>query len=59
VLATNATLKKLNLHWNGIGLIGARALAAALEQNATLTTLHLFFNNIGAQGARQPSGSPC
>jgi hypothetical protein len=34
-------LEELNLASNGIGPVGARSLAAALDNSATLTSLHL------------------
>ncbi len=39
-------MKKLSLSHNRIGPVGARALAAALDNNATLTTLKLNYNHI-------------
>lgn len=40
-LATNASLKKLSLHYNDIGEVGATALMAALVTNETLEALAL------------------
>jgi hypothetical protein len=37
---------------NNIGAVGARSLAAALDNNATLMTLDLAVNNISTKGAR-------
>jgi Ran GTPase-activating protein (RanGAP) involved in mRNA processing and transport len=52
VLATNTTLKKLNLYRNCLGPVGARSLAAALHINATLKSLDIRMNSIGHEGAR-------
>ncbi len=52
-LATNATLRALNLADNDIGDAGACALAQALHTNHTLTTLQLNNNRISAVGARE------
>jgi hypothetical protein len=45
-------LEELNLASNGIGPVGARSLAAALDNSVTLTSLHLGSNAIGAEGMR-------
>jgi Ran GTPase-activating protein (RanGAP) involved in mRNA processing and transport len=49
-LATNITLKDLNLSNNDIGDDGAAALARALAVNESLTTLRMWFNRIGDIG---------
>ena len=50
-MATNPTVTKLDLRFNGIGDSGAAALAKAVETNSTLTTLDLSGNEIGESGA--------
>ncbi|XP_068687320.1 NLR family CARD domain-containing protein 3-like isoform X3 [Montipora foliosa] len=50
-MATNSTVKELDLSFNGIGHSGAAALAKAVEINSTLTQLNLFANGIGDSGA--------
>ena len=50
-LATNKTIKKLDLDYNKCGVAGAKCLAAALETNTTLEKLYMEGNDIGPQGA--------
>ena len=50
-MATNSTVTKLDLPWNGIGDSGAAALAKAVEINSSLTGLYLASNKIGDSGA--------
>ncbi|XP_068734596.1 NLR family CARD domain-containing protein 3-like [Montipora capricornis] len=50
-MATNSTVTKLDLHWNGISDSGAAALAKAVEINSTLTKLYLSGNGIGDSGS--------
>ena len=50
-MATNSTVTKLGLPFNGIGESGAVALAKAVEINSTLIELDLRSNGIGDTGA--------
>jgi len=50
-LKFNTTLLELNLMSNGLGPLGASALAAALECNMQLTSLDLSDNNLAENGA--------
>ncbi|KAK3263113.1 hypothetical protein CYMTET_28064 [Cymbomonas tetramitiformis] len=58
MLASNRSLKTLDLAGNNIGAHGAKALAAALTPNqqgvfnGSLNTLRLMGNNIGREGAK-------
>jgi Ran GTPase-activating protein (RanGAP) involved in mRNA processing and transport len=49
-LATNTTLKTLQLRWNEFGDEGTIALAGALGVNKTLAALSLYDNEIGDAG---------
>ena len=42
----------LDLRWNSIGLMGGRALLAALDHNKTVTRMQLAGNNIPADVLR-------
>lgn len=50
-LATNKTIKKLDLDYNKCGVAGAKCLAAALETNTTLEKIYMEGNEVGPQGA--------
>jgi len=41
-----------DLRWNNVGLVGGRALLAALDHNKTLTRLLLAGNNVPADVLR-------
>ncbi|WP_052236381.1 DUF294 nucleotidyltransferase-like domain-containing protein [Candidatus Protochlamydia amoebophila] len=51
-LASNTTLKSLNLGYNQIGDQGAEAIAQSLASNTTLETLGLNNNQISDRGAK-------
>lgn len=46
----NATLKHLDLSWNGLGNEGALALGEALKFNSTLVHLNLSNNRLNNEG---------
>ena len=45
-------LTKINLHWNNIGVEGAKAIGEALKVNTSLTEISLYENNIGDEGGK-------
>ena len=47
----NTALQKLFVGWNGVGDVGAAALAKMIEKNDTLTVLGLSENDITNTGA--------
>lgn len=49
VLATNRSIRSLDLSYNHIGVKGMKALAATLAHNTTLRSLNLSNNNIGVK----------
>ena len=51
-LASNSTVKYLDLSQNRIGDVGAAYLGNLLKENNTLTELHLDCNSIGNKGAK-------
>lgn len=55
-LASNRSVTSLELTDCGIGELGCKALADALERNMTLTRLCLDFNQIGNRGAELLGG---
>eukprot|EP00978_Attheya_sp_CCMP212_P023375 scaffold71520_cov50-Attheya_sp.AAC.4 len=50
-LSTNSTLKRLMLHYNRIGAMGAVAMATALRTNSSLDSLTLGHNKMATRGA--------
>ncbi|CAK8680733.1 unnamed protein product [Clavelina lepadiformis] len=54
-VASNVTLKHLDLRNNQIDHTGAQELSLALRSNATLMTLDLRWNNVGLVGGRSLS----
>ena len=47
----NGNLRVLDLSWNGLGYLGAVALAASLKENESLQELDISQNGINWQGA--------
>jgi Ran GTPase-activating protein (RanGAP) involved in mRNA processing and transport len=51
LLTDDTLLKHLSLRMNGIGDVGAKALATSLKTNRTLLSLNLWYNKIDVDGA--------
>ena len=51
-MAVSGSMATLDLTYNRIGDVGAKAIAEAVRASGSLTTLGLSTNNIGDEGAK-------